>query len=364
MSVKFTDDDPKALFDGIIASMENELGEILNPGDERRIVAGNILAVAASINSSINAMGNAQLVRYSFGTYLDNLGELWGVTRLPASNATVQLKFTLAAPAGTTIIVPKGTRATPDGELYFATTQDIIVPFDTTTALVQAEATQAGIKYNGYSEGFIKTIVDQSPYVVSVSNTDISCGGSDIEDDESFRMRIKLAPERLSVAGPRGAYEYWTKTADVNIADVRVYSSAAGQVDVVVLMKDGLNTTQVTIDKVKNILSDDNIRPLTDNVIVHMPEKISYAISLTYYISQNNAIEEVAIKEKVTAAIEDYEKWQRNKLGRAINPDELRRKILNAGADRIVLNTPVFTEISNNQVGVVSTKNIIYGGLM
>lgn len=362
MPITFIDDDAKTLYDNLISRMERELGEILNPGDERRIVAGNIAMVLAQLRSSINAAANAQLVNYSYGKFLDELGALLQVSRLPAQKASVTLKFQLTAPTGTAILIPAGTRATPDGSLFFETLEDILVPYDTPAAEAKAAATHAGSVYNGYSPGFIKTIVDPSPYVLSVTNTDTSSGGADEEDDESFRERIRLAPEGFSTAGPRGAYIYWAKTADASIGDVSVIQPSPGSVKVTVLGKDGTLPNQEVLDKVTAVLSDTLRRPLTDQVTVSAPETVSYNIELTYYISQADASIAGEIRQAVTQAVEEYKLWQSSKLGLAINPDELRRRVLNAGASRIVVTAPEYMTVPATEAAQAGSVSVAYGG--
>lgn len=43
--------------------------------------------------------------------------------------------------------------------------------------------------------------MDQIPFCNTVENTTTSEGGKDLEDDESYRERIKITPESYSVAG-------------------------------------------------------------------------------------------------------------------------------------------------------------------
>ena len=50
-------------------------------------------------------------------------------------------------------------------------------------------------------------------------------------------------------------------------------------------------------------------------------------------------------------------------MGKAINPDYLKKLFLNAGADRVDIISPVYTAIDGDQVAKVGTKNITYGGL-
>ncbi|MBL4766648.1 MAG: aromatic amino acid lyase, partial [Rhodobacteraceae bacterium] len=42
------------------------------------------------------------------------------------------------------------------------------------------------------------------------------------ESDTDFRVRVQLAPEGFSVAGPRGAYEFHARSADPAVLDVAI----------------------------------------------------------------------------------------------------------------------------------------------
>ena len=88
-----------------------------------------------------------------------------------------------------------------------------------------------------------------------------------------------------------------------------------------------------------------------------------YDIDLTYYISSND--EDIAqnIQDAVDQAISDYQKWQKTKIGRDINPDELKSRIKEAGAKRSVVAAPVFTQVQKTEVAAAANITINYGGL-
>lgn len=357
--------DPQALLEQVNTMMEQELGEILNPGDERRIVAGNILAVVVAAMQQANAYAKGQLLRYSYGEMLDRLGELVDVTRLPARSAKVALRFSIQAPAGTTVIIPKGTRATPDGKLFFATTREAAAAYDAGTVDVEAEATEAGAAYNGLPAGAVKVIVDPVAYVGSVTSVDATSGGLDREDDESLRERIRMAPSHFSVAGPAGAYRYLAMSADAAIGDVSVTSPAPKEVLVTVLMGDGSQPGESVLDKVQEILSADTRRPLSDKVTVQGPDPHPYTVSASYYIAREDSADEERIKAAVQAAYQEYLAWQGARLGRAVNPDELRRRLLVAGAYRVEVTSPEYAVVEETKVATADeTSALTYGGLM
>ena len=129
------------------------------------------------------------------------------------------------------------------------------------------------------------------------------------------------------------------------------------------LLKNGEFATETFLEELKDYLSDANRRPLTDKVVVSGPVQETYNIELTYFIDSANSNLENSIKQKVENAIEDYILWQKSSIGRDINPSELVRKIINAGAKRVEITAPIFKDIDDINVAVVENKNILYGGI-
>lgn len=364
--INFVAIDTETLKKELISGFEEMYGETLSPGDVRHTFLLQILPVIVGLKNDINNTGRQNLLRYASGDVLDAMGEFYDCTRIPALKAKVTMQFSLSAVQAFAIIIPAGTRVTPDGTLYFATSTVLTIAAGSTIGTVSAEAMVAGEKYNGYAAGQIKNLVDVTAYVASVTNTDESSGGADEETDDNYRERIRLAPASYSGAGPTGAYEYWAKTADANITDITVDSPSAGTVRIVPLLKDGEIPDQSVMDKVMAIVGVDKRRPLTDNVVVAAPVKVSYNINLTYYISVENQTKESFIRNAIEGtggALDQYKKWQCAVLGRAINPDQLRYNIMVAGASRISLTSPAYTALDVDEVAAVGTITITYGGL-
>lgn len=364
--IKFVEVDSKTIENELIQGYENATGETLYPGDERRIFLLQEIPIIVAMKNDVNETGKQNLLRYAVDEMLDALGEFQNTPRLQAQKTLVTLRYTLSNAQATDVIVPTGSRVTPDGTLYFATLVELIIPSGQTYGDIKAEAMEPGEKYNDYTPGQIKNMVDVIPYVASVVNTDESGGGSDIENNERYRERIRQAPESFSVAGPEGAYVYWAKTADSNIVDISVSSPSPGVVKIVPLLINGEVPSQAILDKINTAVSAKDRRPLTDNVQVVAPIQVIYNIDLTYYISSSRQTEEAVIRSEIEdtgGAIEKYKACQCEKLGRAINPDELRYRLMQAGAYRAVITSPIYTAMDTNSVAKIGTVNIIYGGL-
>jgi len=361
----FLDIELEELEEDAIQLFEESAGEELYAGDERRILITTLAQLSAVALGHANKLLNLGFPQYAEGDDLDAIGAARGVSRLQPQYAGVTLQYTLSAAQGTDITIPEGTRATPDGLHFFATTEDLVIAAGNTTGTVTAEATLIGEEYNGFAIGDIDQQVDLVAFVASVSNTDASQGGAEVENDGSYRSRITLSLGAYSTAGSELSYIYWAKTADSTIMDVSVDSPAAGEVVVTVLRDDGEIPGQMILDRVTAALAARNVRPLTDQLTVQAPTEVTYTIEATYYIDSAAQAQEADIQAEVEAAVDEYVSWQRSALGRHVNPDALVQKMLNAGASRVVITTPVYATLEVYELAVLSgTADITYGGLV
>ena len=104
------------------------------------------------------------------------------------------------------------------------------------------------------------------------------------ESDEDFRRRIQLGPEGFSVAGPEGAYVFHALSADPRVLDASATSPAPGEVVVSVLSREADGTaTQGLLDIVEAKLSADDVRPLTDHVLVKPATIVTYSVDATLF---------------------------------------------------------------------------------
>ena len=228
-NLDLVDVDASDVYSDVVTGLEQSVGEPLYPGDERRIFAEALVSVLLAYVSKANDASRQTMLRFARGQVLDALGERLGVERIAASPATTTLQFTLSAVQTVSITIPAKTRATNDGTVYWSTDAPLVIPPGSLTGTVQASCSVAGDEGNGQPAGSITTIVDLQPYVQSVTNTTPTAGGDDGEPyttdgDDRFRERIRLAPNRLSTAGPEEAYVYWALTADPGIIDVSAFS--------------------------------------------------------------------------------------------------------------------------------------------
>ena len=326
-----------------------------------------LYAAAAQIYQAmqyIDRQGKQSILKYSYSDFLDNLAAFKGVTRNPATPATTTLRFTLSAERDTATGIPQGTRISTAGSIYFATDVYAEIPAGSTTVNVPATCTVAGTDGNGFAVGELSTIVDPIPYVASVSNTTATEGGAEIESDDDLAERVFLAPGAYSTAGPEDGYLYHAKAYSAAIGDVVATSNqAAGTVDIVFIMADGSTPGEEMIEGLEGYLQGKTIRPMTDLVRVAAPQEVPYTINLTYYINRSDSAQAVTIQQEVAAAVERYKTWQRA-IGRDINPSQLVRMIMDAGAKRVTVTAPAYTAVDATKVSALQEDAVIsYGGL-
>ncbi|MBR2208883.1 MAG: baseplate J/gp47 family protein [Synergistaceae bacterium] len=335
--IVFANKAPEDIEADIFKIYEQISGRTLAKGDPVRLFIETIALVIVQQRALIDYAAKMNLLAYSSGSYLDHLGALLGVTRLEASNALTTLKFTLSEAQNTNILIPAGIRATPDGKILFATVEAATILAGETSINITAECTTSGEIGNGFLPGQIKRLVDPFGYEASVENIDASYGGSDIENDENFRERIQIAPESFSVAGARGAYEYFARSSHQDIIDVAVIGPPElepGCVEIYPLMKNGEIPTNEILELVYDTCNADDVRPLTDCVSVHAPKVINFDLDVKYFIDRSRATQSAELQTSIEKAVNDWITWQRSKLGRDLNPSELNHRMIAAGAKR------------------------------
>lgn len=345
-NLQFVETDTEKIKQEVITTVEQQTGYTLAPADPRRIFLETLAYYIGLIEKQQDTTGKMNLLFFSKEDYLEHLAALLNVERLPASFAGAKVKATLSTPLNYNVTIPAGIRITAGDEIYFSVTSPIVIEQGTTEAQGTVKCTVAGTIGNGYVEGQINKIVDNLPFLVNIQNTETTTGGEDAEDDEALRERTRQAPESFSTAGPDGSYAFWTKTASPAIIDVAVYSPTPGVVHIRPLLEGGELPNGQLIEEIEKILNEKNRRPLTDKIEVSEPEQVEYNINVKYYINSNDAEQENALKAAVEKSIrEDYVLWQKSALGRDIDPNQLVYFMRGAGAGRIEVTEPVYTEI-------------------
>lgn len=311
----------------------------------------------------IDAAGKQSFLKYAFGEYLENMGALKGIKRNKGEAAKTVIRFTLSAPRQEAIVIPKGTRVSPGGSIFFYTEEESAVSIGETMVEVPAVCTEIGEIGNGFEENEIKTLVDKIPYVADVSNIQKTSGGAETESDSNLAERIYLAPSSYSTAGPDDAYRYWVKTYNPDIKDVKVHSPTPGIVDIRFILQDGEIPTSEMIEEVNEYLMDGERRPLTDYVIVDAPELCRYSINVKFWINNSDKNKAAAVQKNVDEAVNGFVYWQKAQIGRDINPSYLNYLIVQAGAKRVEVVAPEFVKVNETGLAVVDEVSVKYEGI-
>lgn len=369
--IEFVNSDKDEVQAIILSIYKQVTGRQLAQGDPIRLFILVITNVVILLLNKINETGKQNLLKYAAGENLDHLGVLVGVARTPAAKAVTTVRVELSMASNDLRVIPAGTRVTAGDGVFFEFVQDVTIPQKKTQVEAEAYCTITGEAGNNYSPGEVNILVDPLPYVKSVMNITKSQGGADEEDDERYRDRIHNAPESFSCAGAEGAYEFFAKEASATIMDVKTVSPKPGEVVIYPLLEKGQLPEEEILKKVTDACNQKHVRPLTDKVSAKAPGKKSFDVKLTYYINRNDKVQESVIQENVSRAIDEYVTWQGSSMGRDINPSQLVRKVMEAGAKRVDVTSPVYTKVRGGskedgfvvEVAVLGSKNISYGGV-
>ena len=127
-----------------------------------------------------------------------------------------------------------------------------------------------------------------------------------MESDARLRARTQEALEGFSTCGPARAYAHHARSVDGRIADVAVGSPAPGTVQVVIAAfeADGSHT-DAPRDAVLTALRDDDVRPLTDLVLVESAAPVAVDVTATLRIADGPDVQLVvdAARTRLEAAM-------------------------------------------------------------
>ena len=365
---QFVDTSVDALVSLLVQSYEQITGETVQPASLERVFIQWVASIITHERVLNNYTGNQNIPSRADGENLDALAQLMYLPKRPQAQAAgCMQRFHISEAQLSAILVPMGTRVTSSGGLIWETVEDVYVGIGETYADAQIHCQTVGAAGNGYTPGQLNTLIDIYGYYSATENLTTSDGGADAATDEEFYQLLRASMDAYSCAGARGSYEYFAKQVSTEIGDVIANSPMPGVVKLYVLMEDGSLATEEIKAAVLAACSADTVRPLTDQVFVEDAEPVPYNIDFTYYIQTGSGKSAAEIQAAVNAAVQEYTLWQDTRLGRDINPDELRERLYHTGIKRIVLREPEFLALRNDergvpQVGQISEITVISGG--
>ena len=362
--ISFVNTDTDTLVNALVKSYEKFTGRTLYPADPVQKFILWIADIIIQERILIDESAKQNVPRYAQGVYLDSLAEIFkDAYRLQPQAAATTFRFYLSTALPYQHLIPIGTRIAVDGNIVFETTETLYIDAGKQSGDVPAICQQVGEIGNGFVPGQITQLVDVFPYYDRVENITVSAGGAERETDSAFYERMRESMESFSTAGPTGAYIYHAKTASPLVADVAALSPTPGVADIRVLLRDGELPTEEVLQEVQAQLSADKVRPLCDFVQVSAPDTVPLNIDATYYIpkpSQNSA---AVITADVEKAVQDYIRWQTEKMGRDINPSVFVSYLMKTGIKRVVVRQPEYTVVPESEVAALNQCNVSSGGV-
>lgn len=182
-----------------------------------------------------------------------------------------------------------------------------------------------------------------------------------LEDDTRFRSRVQLALEGFTTAGPRGSYVFWGLSASPLVKDIGVKSPTPGQVLITVLGVEGDGTPAAAVlTAVETQLNDEDVRPLTDQVVVQAAAITAYDLdaSLTLYEGPDAEVVRQAAEDAVTAYVTDH-----HRLGHDITISGLHAALHQPGVQKVTLTSPAADiVVATSQAAHCSSIDVIVGG--
>lgn len=336
---------------------------VLYPADSRRIMinvaAGKLYQLAAIMNER----HKQNFLQYMYGEFTKNWAANFGFRENGEAKATVTLRFHLAEPQKTDVIIPAGTRATSGNQIFFATDENLVISPGEKYADTNATCTISGTVGNGHMAGQINILADPVNLIESVENISNSIGGHDEYTNQELKNLIYNFPATYSTAGPEECYTALTKKYSANIVDARVIGNKQALVQIYLLLQNGNTPDAEYCQKVRQYIYDSKVVPDTDKVEILAPEIVPYEIVATYYISETRKDIANGIKESIEEAAAEFKEYTEGKIGRAINPGALNAYVSAAGALRMEVKTPTYTALKETQVAVCSRITLEYGGL-
>ena len=362
--ISFVNTDTDTLVNALVKSYEKFTGRTLYPADPVQKFILWIADIMIQERILIDESAKQNVPRYAQGVYLDSLAEIFkDAYRLQPQAAATTFRFYLSTALPYQHLIPIGTRVAVDGNIVFETTETLYIDAGKQSGDVPAICQQVGEIGNGFVPGQIMQLVDVFPYYDRVENITVSAGGAERETDSAFYERMRESMESFSTAGPSGAYIYHAKTASALVAVGAALSPTPGVADIRVLLRDGELPTEEVLQEVQAQLSADKVRPLCDFVQVSAPDTVPLNIDATYYIpkpSQNSA---AVITADVEKAVQDYIRWQTEKMGRDINPSVFVSYMMKTGIKRVVVRQPEYTVVPESEVAALNQCNVSSGGV-
>lgn len=246
----------------------------------------------------------------SYGQYLDFHGEIKDLVRNPPTKSSGYLKVTGNPGA----YVPKGriiyTESTDEPSIGFEVLESTEID-ESGEAMVKVECIEAGTIGNVAANTI--TIPDKPiPGITSITNPDPMTGGTEEEDDESFRERV-LAAYDESLSGADSDYIEWAKRVP-GVGAVYVFPEwegfGTGTTKVLIMDSNGQPANESLVAQVQEYIAPlatknrGGLAPVNANVTVAAPDIILINISVSLVIKDD--YDQIAVINTLKENLKEY----------------------------------------------------------
>lgn len=221
------------------------------------------MIIRARINESIKAT----YLHYASGSDLDNVvANGYLIERLKGIKPSAKVEFELNSLLTYDVIIPKGAIFSNEKADIATLKEEVVIKKGENKASGVLELDEF-IESKERKTEFLQTPL---PFVAKIKQLEFFRGGASEESDESLRERAVMSVHRFSTAGSEKGYIYHALSASAKVASIKALNNGAGKVRVIIKSED-----EESVDVVKEYLSADEVRPLTDEVNVELAKKES-----------------------------------------------------------------------------------------
>lgn len=170
------------------------------------------------------------------GAFLEKHGAIRGITKKLATPAKGKAIFSCKTAPTADLPIPAGTLCTSSkgSGLMFQTTADAVVKKNTTYAVIEVVAVDAG-SHTNLAPHYLDILVSPIIGITSVDNTEKLAGGADAENDDMFRQRVIESFNKISNGANLGYYEQFAKSrGEVWYAKAAYVSGTPNRIDLYV----------------------------------------------------------------------------------------------------------------------------------
>lgn len=176
-----------------------------------------------------------------------------------------------------------------------------------------------------------------------------------MEDDDALLERAQNAYEGLSIAGPTKAYEFHSRSADGRVADASCVSPEPCNILITALgaAADG-TVPEEALDAIRAKLSDEDLRPVGDRVVVQAAKVVFYEIDADLIVPDSSPEKSLLLPAAMDNA-KAYAKARR-RLGQSIYRAKIDAALGVEGVDNVEIISPPANIARNKEEAAICTR--------